>query len=173
VLESEFDYTFVLQSEYALCLHPSTHCAWIWVCAWPYTTTHCYIHLVGRVWLDLVLQSEYNFCLSTSRPLLSQSEYTFCLNLSRPYFWERERIFFVVLPLPSLKKVCGKLLIRSILFGHAIQFWSSPEKISKSCSKKIEKNKQQQKRGFVCVFFVSVVVLCDYLCVQTRISSTI
>jgi hypothetical protein len=26
VLESESDYTFVLQSEYTLCLNPSTHC---------------------------------------------------------------------------------------------------------------------------------------------------
>jgi hypothetical protein len=79
-----------------------------------------------RVILDLVLQSEYNFCLSLSRPLLllyeynfhlslsrillTQSECTFCLNLSRPYILLREReieyLFFTILPLPSPKKVC-------------------------------------------------------------------
>jgi hypothetical protein len=39
---------------------------------------------------------------------------------------------------------------------------------NKSCSKKIEKEKKQAttKKGFcVCFLFVSVVVLCDYLCV--------
>jgi hypothetical protein len=99
-----------------------------------------------RVWLDLVLQSEYNFYLSLSRPLLPKFEYTFCLNPSRPYFRERERVC-----------VCGQLLIRSILFGLAIQFWSCPEKIiKKSCSKKNIKRKRKKtsnnKKGALCVF---------------------
>jgi hypothetical protein len=113
--------TLLIGSVYTLFLNPS-------LCL-TYTTTRCYIHLVGvdhtSDLLDLVLQSEYNFCLSLSRPLLLQSEYnfylspswpllpqsedTFCLNLSRPYILPREREsmpFFTILPLPSLKKVC-------------------------------------------------------------------
>jgi hypothetical protein len=122
VSESECT-TLLIGSVYTLFLNPS-------LCL-TYTTTCCYIDLVGvdhtSDLLDLVLQSEYNFCLSLSRPLLLQSEYNFCLspsrpllpqskyafcfNLSRPYILprerERERVgFFIVLPLPSPEKVC-------------------------------------------------------------------
>jgi hypothetical protein len=129
-----------------------------------------------------VLQSEYNLCLSPSRPLLPQSEYTFCLNPSRPYFRgerEGEYLFYRFTPTLSRKSVCGQLLIRSILFGPAIQFLCCPEKISKkSCSKKKiqwkRKKRSNNKKGLCVRFlFVSAVVLCDYLCVQARVSSTV
>jgi hypothetical protein len=146
--------TLLIGSEYMLFLNPS-------LCL-TYTTTRCYIHLVGvdhtSDLLDLVLQSEYNFCLSLSRPLLLQSEYnfylspswpllpqskdTFCLNLSRPYILPRERereyaFFYHFTATLSEKSVCGQLLIRSILvllFNFEVPLKKNYQK--KSCSKK-------------------------------------
>jgi nicotinamide riboside transporter PnuC len=47
----------------------------------------------------------------------------------------------------------------------------------KSCSKKIEKEIKKQattkKWLCVCFLFVFAVVLCDYLCVQAHVSSTV
>jgi hypothetical protein len=64
-----------------------------------------------RVGLDIVLQSEYNFCLSPSRPLLLQSEYNFCLSPSRILLLQSEYIFYlspsrILLPQPTPEKVC-------------------------------------------------------------------
>jgi hypothetical protein len=47
VLESEYT-THVIDSEYTLCLNPSQYLT--------YTTTRCYINLVGRVNLLFVLE---------------------------------------------------------------------------------------------------------------------
>jgi hypothetical protein len=47
VLESEYT-TLVIDSEYTLCLNSS-------LCL-TYTTTHCYINLVGQVNLSLMLE---------------------------------------------------------------------------------------------------------------------
>jgi hypothetical protein len=115
----EFEYTTLLiGSEYKLFLNLS-------LCL-TYTTTHCYIHLVGRV----------NFLLVFEEIILP-----------------RKRIFFTVLPLPSLEKVCGKLLIRSILvllFSFEVPW----EKIQQK--KRNKKARRQHRRGFVCVFFCFV-----------------
>jgi hypothetical protein len=93
-----------------------------------------------------VLQSEYNFCLSLSKPC--------CPNLSTLSAWiwvdhtfrggERESVCVVSC---SLEAFCLILLFN---------FEVALKNIKKSCSKKIEKekNKQQQKRGFVCVFLL-------------------
>jgi hypothetical protein len=126
----------------------------------------------------LLLQSEYNFCLSSSRILLPQSECTFCLNLSRPYILlrerERERITWYILPTES---VYGQLLIRSILvllFSFEVPVGKNLSK--KSCSKKKAKRNEKSNNkewAFVCFLFLCVVVLYDYLCVQAHISSTV
>jgi hypothetical protein len=141
----------VLQSEYNFCLSPSR---------------------------PLLLQSEYNFCLSLSRILLPQSECTFCLNPSRPYILLREReSFFTISPLPSPEKVCGQLLIRSILvllFSFEVPWTKKLSK--KSCSKKKEKEMKKattKKELCVCFLFLCAVVLYDYLCVQAHVSSTV
>jgi hypothetical protein len=112
-----------------------------------------------------VLQSEYNFCLSPSRPLLLQSEYNFCLSPSRILLPQSEctfclnpsaSFFYHFTPTLFGKSVCDQLLIRSILvllFSFEVPL---TKKISKkSCSKKKQKEtkKQQQRRGFVCVSF--------------------
>jgi hypothetical protein len=112
----------------------------------------------------LLLQSEYNFCLSPSRPLLPQCEYTFCLNSSRPYILPRE--------IESVC-VCGQLLIRSILvllFNFEVPLKNYQKKVA---AKKIEKRtkKATTKKG-LCVYFpfFCAMVLCDYLCVQAHVS---
>jgi hypothetical protein len=157
VLVSESNYTLALQSEseYTLWLNLSGHHVWIrvhhtfdWIRVhvvlesefvldihhYLLLYTPCWSRSYFWDWLDLVLQSEYNFCLSPSRPLLlqseynfylspsrpllPQSEYTFCLNPSKPSacVWgdhtsergdhtsERESVFFTILPLPSPEK---------------------------------------------------------------------
>jgi hypothetical protein len=82
VLESEYT-TLLIGSEHKLFLNLS-------LCL-TYTTTHCYIHLVGHVYFLLVFEE---------------------IILPR----ERESIFFYrFTPTLSEKSVCGKLLIRSIL----------------------------------------------------------
>jgi hypothetical protein len=126
-----------------------------------------------------VLQSEYNFCLSSSRPLLLQSKYnfclnpcrilllqsecTFCLNPSRPYILLRER---------EMLCVCGQLLIRSILvllFSFEVPLTKKLSK--KSCKKsKKKRKKQQQRRGFVCVF-LSFVWWCFVITFVSRLTS--
>jgi hypothetical protein len=136
-----------------------------------------------------VLQSEYNFCLSPSRPLLPQFEYTFCLTPSKPsacvrgdhthergdHTYERERERFTTTL--SRKSVCGRLLIRSILvllFSFEVPLKKKLSK--KSCSKIKEKRnkKATTKKGLcVCFLFFCAVVLCDYLCVQAHVSSTV
>jgi hypothetical protein len=128
-----------------------------------------------------VLQSEYNFCLSPSRPLLLQSEYTLCWNPSIPYFRERERVSFFYRFTPTLsgKSVCGQLLIRSILvllFNFEVPLKKNYKKKRLQQEKKIEKTRKKAttKKGLcVCFLFFCAVVLCDYLCVQARVSSTV
>jgi NADH:ubiquinone oxidoreductase subunit K len=65
--------------------------------------------------------------------------------------------------------VYGQLLIRSILVL-LFSFEVPLKNIKKNLQEK--EKKQQQRRGFVCVF-VFAVVLCDYLCVQAQVFSTI
>jgi hypothetical protein len=105
----------------------------------------------------LLLQSEYNFCLSSSRILLPQSECTFCLNPSRPYILPRER-----------ERESGQLLIRSIL----VLLFSFEVPPKKKLSKKAKRNKkqQQQRRGFLCVFF-SFVRWCFVITFVSRLAS--
>jgi hypothetical protein len=127
-------------------LSQSTHCVWLWVhhtfdwISESVLDIHHYSLLYTPCWsrsyfwvrLDLVLQSEYNFCLSPSGSLLPQSEYTFCLNTSRPYILQREREREGQLLIRSI--LFGPAIqFRSILFGPAIQFWTCPEKVW-SCS---------------------------------------
>jgi hypothetical protein len=62
--------------------------------------------------------------------------------------------FFTILPLPSLEKVCGKLLIRSILL--LLFSFEAPGKNQKNTAKK-KKQKRQKKeedriKGALCVF---------------------
>jgi hypothetical protein len=89
------------------------------------------------------LLSEYNFCLSPSRILLPQSECTFCLNPSRPYILSRE--------IES-----GQLLIRSIL---VLLFNFEVPLKKKIIKKKLQQKKEKTKRtkrsnnkGVLCVF---------------------
>jgi hypothetical protein len=132
-----------------------------------------------------VLQSEYHFCLSPSRPLLPQSEYTFCLTPSKPsacvqgdhssergdhssergdHPSERER---------ERKCVCGQLLIRSILVL-LFSFEVALKKLSKKKLQQKETKKATTKKGLCeCFLFLCAVMLCDYLCVQARVSSTV
>jgi hypothetical protein len=75
--------------------------------------------------------------------------------------------------------VCGQLLIRSIfvlLFNFEVPLKKKYQK--KVAAKKREKQKEQKKattkKGLcVCFPLFCVVVLCDYLCVQARVSSTV
>jgi hypothetical protein len=123
-----------------------------------------------------VLQSEYNFCLSPSRPLLLQSEYNFCLSPSRILLPQSECTFFLnfffyrFTPTLSEKSVCGQLLIRNILV--LLFNFEVPLKkiIKKSCSKKRKRKKQQQRRGFVCVF-LSFVWWCFEITFVSRLAS--
>jgi hypothetical protein len=151
-----------------------------------------------RVSLDLVLQSEYNFCLSLSRSLLFQSKYNFCLSLSRillpqsecTFYWnpsrpyillrERERVSFFYRFTPTLsgKSVCGQLLIRSILvllFNFEVPLKKLSKKVVAKKRKKAKRTKKATtKTGLcVCFLFLCVVLLSDYLCVQADISSTV
>jgi hypothetical protein len=113
MLESEYT-TLLIGSEYKLFLNLS-------LCL-TYTTTHCYIHLVGRVNFPLVFEE---------------------------IILPRKRIFFTVLPLPSLEKVCGKLLIRSIL----VLLFSFEVPWEKNTAKKKETKKQEDNiEGALCVF---------------------
>jgi hypothetical protein len=147
--------------------------SFVWIPCWsnPSTLGACI-----RVWLDLVLQSEYNFCLSLSRPLLLQSEYNFCLSLSRILLPQSECTFCWNLSRPYIlprERVCGQLLIRSILvllFSFEVPL--TKKIIKKSCNKKSKKKrkKQQQRRGFVCVFF-SIVRWCFVITFVPRLVS--
>jgi hypothetical protein len=97
----------------------------------------------------LLLQSEYNFCLSPSRPLLPQSEYTICLNLSRPYILPRERESVCG------KSVCGQLLIRSIfvlLFNFEVPLKNYQKKLQRKNRKKKQDQKSSNKERALCVF---------------------
>jgi hypothetical protein len=89
---------------------------------------------------------------------------------------ERESIFFYHFT-PTLfgKSVCGQLLITSLLV-----LLSSFEVLKKkSKKKKQQKNKKKEKiettKKGLCVCFLSfcVVVLCDCLCVDARVSSIV
>jgi hypothetical protein len=127
-----------------------------------------------------MLQSDYNFCLSPSKILLPQSECTFCLNPRRPYILPRERergeyLFYHFTPTLSRKSVCGQLLIRSIM----VLLFNFEDPLKKIYQKKVAPKKRKKakrtkkaptKKG--CPFFC-VVVLCDYLYVQARVSSTV
>jgi hypothetical protein len=106
VLEYEYT-TLLIGSEYKLFLNQS-------LCL-TYTTTHCYIHLVGQVNILLVFEE---------------------IILSR----ERESIFFTVLPLPSQEKVC--VVSYSLeAFWFCYSSLKSPEKIKKIQQKKRQKSK--------------------------------
>jgi hypothetical protein len=74
--------------------------------------------------------------------------------------------------------VCGQPLIRSILvllFSFDVPLKNIKKKLQQKEEKKQKEKKQATtKKGLcVCFLFVSTVVLCDYLCVQARISSTV
>jgi hypothetical protein len=137
-----------------------------------------------------VLQSEYNFCLRPSRPLLPQSEYTFYLTLSKPsscvqgdhssergdHTSERERESFT--PTLSGESVCGQLLIRSILvllfcFDVPLEKNLSKKSYNKEKKQKETKKATTKKGLCVCFIFLCAVVLCDYLCSQARVSSIV
>jgi hypothetical protein len=74
--------------------------------------------------------------------------------------------------------VCGKLLIRTILVL-LFSFEEPWKKIKKYTAKKrnkkeAKKARRQHRRGFfVCFLFFCAAVLCDYLGVQARVSSTV
>jgi hypothetical protein len=75
--------------------------------------------------------------------------------------------------------VCGQLLIRSIsvlLFNFEVPLKKKLSKKRGCSKKKIEKEtkKATTKKGLcVCFIFFCAVVLCDYLCVQAHVSSTV
>jgi hypothetical protein len=75
------------------------------------------------------------------------------------------------IPTLSGKSVCGQLLIRSIL----VLLFSFEVPLKKIYQKKQkEMKKATTKKGLcVCFLFLCAVVLCDYLCVQARVSSTV
>jgi hypothetical protein len=88
--------------------------------------------------------------------------------LSRPYILlrererEREREF-----------VRGQLLIRSILVL-LFKFEVPLKKLSKKVAAKKRTKKATIKKGIcVCFPFFYAVVLCDYLCVHARVSTTV
>jgi hypothetical protein len=73
--------------------------------------------------------------------------------------------------------VCGQLLIRSILvllFNFEVPQKKNQKKVAKKKRKEKNTKKATTKKGLcVCFPFFCVVVLCDYLCVQARVSSTV
>jgi hypothetical protein len=74
--------------------------------------------------------------------------------------------------------VCGQLLIRSIfdlLFSFEVPLTKKLSKKKLQQKKKAKRNeKSNNKEGALCVFsFPLSVVLCDYLCVQAHVSSTV
>jgi nonstructural protein NSm len=82
--------------------------------------------------------------------------------------------------------VCGQLLIISILvllFDFEVPLKQKKNYQKKKVAakkKKIEKEKETKKKEAttkkglcVCFLFFCAVVLCDYLCVQARVSSTV
>jgi hypothetical protein len=87
--------------------------------------------------------------------------------------------FYRFTPTFSGKSVCGKLLIRSIL---VLQF-NFEVLLKKNYQKKLQQKKRKKakrtkktttKKGlYVCFPFFCVVVLCDYLHVQARVSTTV
>jgi uncharacterized membrane protein len=76
--------------------------------------------------------------------------------------------------------VCGQLLIRSILvllFNFEVPLkkkLSKKERLQQEKKKKKKRKKATTKKG-LCVYFrfFCAVVLCDYLCVQAHVSSTV
>jgi hypothetical protein len=76
-------------------------------------------------------------------------------------------------PTLSGKSVCGDLLTCIPLFLESV--FEVP--LKKNRKKEEEKRKKEKKRKglipCVCFFLLFRVVLCDFLCVQTRISSTV
>jgi hypothetical protein len=151
-----------------------------------------------RVWLDLMLQSEYNFCLSLSRPLLLQSEYNFCLSPSRPLLPQSEYTFCLT---PSKPSACVQgdhscvrgdhtsererergsvCVVRCSLEASwscysILKFPWNKNYQKKVAAKKKEKSKnnqkkQQQRRGFVCVF-LSFVWWCFVITFVSRLMS--
>jgi Na+/H+ antiporter NhaD/arsenite permease-like protein len=76
--------------------------------------------------------------------------------------------------------VCGQLLIRNILvllFSFEVPLKNIKKKVAAKRRKKTERKRKKQaatKKGLcVCFLFISAVVLCDYLCVQAHVSSTV
>jgi hypothetical protein len=69
--------------------------------------------------------------------------------------------------------VCGQLSIRSIL----VLLFSFEVPLKKIIKKKLqqkETKKATTKKGLcVCFIFLCAVVFCDYLCVQSHVSSTV
>jgi hypothetical protein len=122
----------------------------------------------------LLLQFEYNFCLSPSRILLPQSECTFYLNPSRPYILPSR--IFTVLSLLSLEKMCVvSCSLEAFWSYYSILKFPWKKIIKKSCSKKKEKSKKnqkkkQQRRGFVCVF-LSFVWWCFAITFVSKLTS--
>jgi hypothetical protein len=70
-------------------------------------------------------------------------------------------LFYRFTPTLSEKSVYGQLLIRSIL----VLLFNFEIPLKKVAAKK--------KGLCVCFLFVSVMVLCDYLCVQAHVSNTV
>jgi hypothetical protein len=74
--------------------------------------------------------------------------------------------------------VCGQLLIRSILvllFNFEVPLKKLSKKVAAKKKKKVKRTKKATtKKGLcVCFPFICAVELCDYLCVQARVSSTV
>jgi Na+/H+ antiporter NhaD/arsenite permease-like protein len=85
--------------------------------------------------------------------------------------------FYRFTPTLSRESVCGQLLIRIIL----VLLFSFEVPLKKNNKKKVAAKKKQKqtkkattkKALCVCFLFLCAVVLCDYLCVQARVSSIV
>jgi hypothetical protein len=97
----------------------------------------------------------------------------------RELLYKPKDLFLLFYPHPLRKSVCGQLLIRNILvllFSFEVPLKISKKKLQQKEEKNRKKKKKQAatKKGLcVCFLFISAVVLCDYLCVQAHVSSTV